>query len=146
MKFNWGTGIAIFYSIFVITMVGMVVKSFYHQSHLVEEDYYQLDLDYEAYRQKRENATNHQPVLANYDQQSNTLKLKFPESMDEVTGTVFLFRPSDKNLDNHYNLVVGDDYIASIAFDEQLLKGLWYVKIDWQSNGSSFFKKIDLKV
>ncbi len=35
MKFNWGTGIALFYSLFMITMIYMVYQSTQHNRNLV---------------------------------------------------------------------------------------------------------------
>jgi len=47
MKFNWGMGIAIFMTCFIIFIVSFVVKSSFLNTDLYAEDYYQQELDYQ---------------------------------------------------------------------------------------------------
>ena len=56
MKFNWGTGIGLFYVVFVVIMVSMVMFSARNNIDLVQEDYYEKDLNYESFRLARENS------------------------------------------------------------------------------------------
>jgi hypothetical protein len=44
MKFNWGTGIAIFYIIFVVSLVFQVFKSRQYDHSLVVDNYYEEDI------------------------------------------------------------------------------------------------------
>ena len=56
MKFNWGTGIALAYGIFALSMVGVVFASRKHDPGLVQKNYYDLDLNYQARMDKKQNA------------------------------------------------------------------------------------------
>ena len=58
MKINWGSGIAIFYSLFVITMVYAVVRSTQFDNSLVSDHYYADDLKYQERFDKLSNAQN----------------------------------------------------------------------------------------
>ena len=48
MKFNWGTGIALAYGLFALGMVGAVFASRKHDPGLMQKNYYELDLNYQA--------------------------------------------------------------------------------------------------
>lgn len=147
MKFNWGTGIAIFYTCFVIAMISMVVKSFSYQSHLVKEDYYQLDLDYEEYRIKRQNANQLTvPIDLKYNNKTNSIDVTFPSSMQAVSGDLHLFRPSNKYLDQRFPMRIDSLQTMSVILDKQLLGGLWKVKLDWVSNGIPYYQEVDLVI
>jgi len=52
MKLNWGTGIAIFIGLFIITMVGMVFKAGQQSHELVTTDYYAKELDFQHLLEK----------------------------------------------------------------------------------------------
>lgn len=56
MKLSWGTGIAIFYSVFVIVLVFVVVKSTSIDNALVTDDYYKKDLEYQTQIDKQVNS------------------------------------------------------------------------------------------
>ena len=59
MKINWGTGIFIFYSLFVGALVFQLVKSFQYDNSLVVENYYEKDLNY----QEQYNKIQKQPFV-----------------------------------------------------------------------------------
>jgi hypothetical protein len=145
MKFNWGTGIAIFYTAFVAAMISVVVKSCHHKSDLVKEDYYQLDLDYEDHRQKKENSKMlAQNISIEYDQSTRLLSLSFPETMTEIAGDIHLFRPSDKNMDFHYPIDLLEENKVELSLDKGTASGLWQVKLDWSGDGISYYTKSEI--
>ena len=55
MKFNFGTGIALVYGIFAVGMVTMVIISRGEDPGLVQKDYYNLDLNYQAHLTGKQN-------------------------------------------------------------------------------------------
>lgn len=142
MKINWGTGIAIFYVFFVIAMISMVINSSYHKVELVQENYYQKDLQYEAFRLKRQNATAMTvPISIKYEHKENAVRLAFPAAMADATGQVTFFRPSNKSLDQQVMIVLDDEGTMLIPVSESMKRGLWKMQLDWQSDGKQFFKE-----
>ncbi|WMI64496.1 FixH family protein [Aestuariibaculum sp. YM273] len=144
MKFNWGTGIILafvgfisFIMYFIITM--SVDKKYDHD--LVTEDYYGQELEFQNDINKENNAKNLAQNIT-YDISTEGLIIKFPSDLDytKVTGTVFLYRPSNKQFDfetpislSNYNLLIPD---------KRLLDGRWNIKVDWKYNEKSYlFKK-----
>jgi len=140
MKLNWGIGIAIFYICFVTAMISVVIKSCHNQSDLVKEDYYQLDLDYEDHRQKKMNAKLlPENVAIEYDKHSHSISLSFPDSMNQISGDIHLFRPSDKYLDMHYSIDVLNQNNFNVILDKDILHGLWEVRLDWSGDGVPYY-------
>jgi len=145
MKLNWGTGIAIFYSCFVLVMIFMVIKSAQNQSHLVQEHYYQKDLNYESFRQKRQNATNmSEQVKINFTASQKAIQITFPDQMIGATGKVSLYRPSNKFLDKSFDLELNEQSSMSIPVPKEMAKGLWKVKVDWNSKGKQYYSEENL--
>ena len=142
MKINWGSGIAIFYTAFVIVMIGMVYMSTQNKTHLVQENYYKKDLNYEAFRQKRQNAANlDQKLSIAYDISDKAIELKFPPEMTSAEGKVSLFRPSNKYLDKSYELVIDSNGDFNIPLEKGLKKGLWTVQVDWTADNKAYYQE-----
>lgn len=142
MKLHWGNYIAIFYTCFVIAMVFMVFKSSQNQMDLVQENYYQKDLDYESFRSKRQNSTElSEQVSVSYSVTNNAIELTFPEGMKTLSGKLVLFRPSDKQLDKTFILKLDQQSKMSIPIDGDIPPGLWKVQLDWEAEGNNYYKE-----
>lgn len=140
MKINWGTGIAIFYSLFVFFMVAMVINSTQNKPNMVQDNYYEKDLNYEAFRGKRENAANAKgQIKIEYLADEKNILLDFPDKVNKVSGKVTFFRPSDKNLDKIMDIKLNADGQMIIGVDESLPRGLWNIQIDWQDQVQQFY-------
>ncbi|WP_194767158.1 FixH family protein [Tamlana sp. I1] len=143
MKFNWGTGIVLafigfisFILYFVITM--NVDKAYKHE--LVTEDYYGAELTYQGDIDKLNNANTLSENIS-YEKSSEGLKIKFPENLDfkNITGKIFLYRPSKKSLDFETDINLSNTYL--IIPENRLVEGRWNLKIDWQYNGKPYLFK-----
>jgi hypothetical protein len=142
MKLHWGNYIAIFYICFMGAMIFMVIKSTQNKMDLVQENYYQKDLDYENFRSKRQNST----VLTNqvsvhYSTASKSIELSFPEEMKTLTGKLTLFRPSNKQLDKTFILKLDQQSKMSIPVDGDIPPGLWKIQLDWEAQGDNYYKE-----
>jgi hypothetical protein len=148
MKINWGSGIAIFYVCFMLIMIFMVIKSSQNDVHLVQENYYDKDLNYEEFRKKRNNsAVLVNPVEIEYLSKENLIQLSFPEEMLGVSGKVSLFRPSNKYLDRTFELALDNKALMLIPVDSKSMpKGLWKVKIDWESQGEQYYNEENIEI
>ena len=142
MKINWGSGIAIFYTAFVIVMLGMVYMSTQNKTHLVQDNYYNKDLNYEAFRMKRQNAANlEQKLSIEYNSADQEIALNFPPDMNMAEGKVSLFRPSDKYLDQSFDLDIDSNGAFTIPVERKLKSGLWMVQVDWASGDKEYYQE-----
>ena len=94
MKINWGTGIALFYSVFMLVMISAVLKTKTYDHSLVSDHYYEDDLNYQKHYDKLVNAQNLNDDLAIVlDRVKMMMKFEFPEEMDKVNGEIQFFLP-----------------------------------------------------
>lgn len=132
MKINWGTGIVIaivgfisFIMYFVITMT--TDKKFHHD--LVTEKYYEKELTY----QEKIDASNNMKELGEtieLEKIADGLLIKFPEKFktEKKEGKVFLYRPSDKQLDFEIPFSITNNYL--LVPDKSLLGGRWNITVE----------------
>ena len=142
MKINWGSGIAIFYSLFVIVMILMVVKSTQNKVHMVQDNYYDKDLNYEEFRLKRENgAVFKDSIRIDYQSKDNSVLIQFSETLAEAKGKILLFRPSNQFMDKQIELKLNDEASMRIPLEENTLRGKWKVQIDWNLDEKGFYNE-----
>jgi hypothetical protein len=143
MKINWGTGIVLafigfisFIMYFIITM--NVDKKYEHD--LVTEDYYAEELDYQNDINKLENSKKLSENIS-YKKTEEGLVIYFPNNLDpeKITGKVFLYRPSNKQLD--FDTAISSSKPYLLIPDKRLVDGRWNIKIDWQYKGISYLFK-----
>jgi nitrogen fixation protein FixH len=146
MKFNWGTGIVIaiiafmsFIMYFVITM--STDKSYKHD--LVTEKYYEKELEF----QEQIDATQNASKLEENITLINTLKglqIIFPSNIPpkEIEGKVFLYRPSNKQLDFEIPISISNTYL--LVPEKRLLDGRWNITILWSYKNTSYLFKEEL--
>lgn len=143
MKINWSTGIVLafigFISFIMYFIISMNVNKKYDYD-LVTEDYYAEELVYQNDINKLKNSKN---LLENitYKKSAEGLIISFPDSFDfkNITGKVFLYRPSNKQLDFDTAISLSNPYL--LIPDKRLVDGRWNIKIDWQYNGKSYLFK-----
>ncbi|MGA0283522.1 MAG: FixH family protein [Saprospiraceae bacterium] len=142
MKLNWGSGIAIFYSLFVVVMIMMVVKSTQNKAHMVQDNYYKKDLNYEEFRQKRQNGMAYKNLLnINYDQSDRLILISFPKQMAEAKGELKLFRPSNQYLDKNYPIRLDSNGKMFIQIEDNMVRGKWRVMLDWHFAGTNYYNE-----
>lgn len=137
MKLNWGTGIAIFYSVFVGALIFALVKSFSVDHSLVQDDYYALDLDYQNHYSKRANALAYS-IEVKRDLAKEEVRFEYPEELRGAEGTILFFRPSDQSKDFKIAVQPGQDLLQTVS-TEQLARGLWKIKIDWKASEEAYY-------
>jgi hypothetical protein len=144
MRLNWGTGIAMFYSTFVIVLVAVVIKTTTFDNSLVSEDYYADDLNYQKQYEKLKNSKN---LLNDLEIANNfnggQIKFQFPVDLGVPQGEIYFFCPSDSKLDFRIPIKADSEYQQFIS-TEQLKSGLWRIKVDWQAGGQPYFKELAL--
>lgn len=143
MKINWGTGIVLafigFISFIMYFIIMMNVNNKYDHD-LVSEDYYADELKYQKDIDKLNNANTLNTNIS-YEKTAEGLLIKFPEAFDykSITGNMFLYRPSNKQLD--FDTAISLSNSNLLIPDKRLVDGRWNIKVDWQYKGKSYLFK-----
>ncbi|GLR17187.1 FixH family protein [Portibacter lacus] len=145
MKINWGTGLLIFFILYIGNLVRVVVKSTTIDHSLVEENYYEHDIHFQEKLDKIKNRKLlAQDLNITYNQTEKKLKLDFGEQSDFKNAQVHLYRASDKSSDFNYSI---DNTADAADIDlETLIPGKWQVKVEWADNARSYFKEQDIYI
>lgn len=146
MKINWGTGIVIAFVLFIsfiMYFVIMMMTGKKYEHDLVTENYYAQELEFEndMVKQKEAQTLAHDITMIHA---AEGLLFTFPDTMEasKITGNVFLYRPSNKQLDFESTISLSDHNL--LIPDKRLLDGRWNIKVDWQYEGISYLYKKDI--
>lgn len=146
MKINWGTGLVMaivafigFIMYFVVTM--STDKAYSHD--LVTEEYYKTELTFQKQLDKELNSQKLEENIQ-VEKTEEGLMITFPEIMDPsgIKGTVFLYRPSNKQLDNELPLSLSSNQL--LVPDSSLVGGRWNIIIDWSYTTEAYFFRKDI--
>lgn len=147
MKWNWGTGLFVFFVLFVGILAFVLYQSTQVDNALVMDNYYEEDLNYQSHYEKKQNtASLSEKVLVSYDHEKNELHLKFPDTIaaeSGIAGNVWLYRPSDKGQDIHHDFQL----LNELEWTKQIGKlenGRWKVKIDWKAGSRPYFQEEEI--
>lgn len=146
MKLNWGTGIAVFYGIFALSLVAIVIKSTTIDHSLVSEQYYADDLNYQTQYNKLSNSLSLvQDLQVALNNAQGKVEFRFPEQVGKPAGEILFFCPSDSKSDFRVAIQPGEDNRQTVPV-AGLKPGLWRVKVDWQADGKAFFKEVVITI
>lgn len=142
MKFNWGTGIFLVYGLFAVSMVALVVASTKHDPGLVSKNYYDLDLDYQAHYNKKQNAAKllKQP-FASFDAVGGQILVQFQENMAVGKGRAKFYRSVSVKDDFSVELQTGPEGKMIFPAPKVLAPGRWHVEFDWEAEGVPYFSE-----
>ena len=146
MKIGWGTGIVIAIVAFMSFILYLVItmstdNNFSHD--LVTEQYYQQELEYQQEINAEKNLRNLEEKIT-LQKNSEGLKIKFPTKFnnEKIEGKVFLYRPSNKQLDFEIPISTSDTYL--LVPEQRLLNGRWNIKISWKHKNTDYLFKKEL--
>lgn len=136
---NWGKGIFIFYSLFVIAILWVVVFSFSVDVNLVSNDYYQQEIAYESQIERIKNTDTlaEKPTIV---LKSNFVELTFPANL-KPKGTILFFRPSDSSQDRRIAIALGANGKQQVDFSTQE-GGKWIAKLTWSQDEKEYYQEI----
>lgn len=143
LKFNWGTYIVIAFALFITFILYFVVKvqsDSKYDNDLVVEEYYKHDIHFQEEMQRVQNAQDlpNKPIVSQLD---NEVIITFPSLFDfkKITGTVALYRASNKKLDFNLKLELSE---SSLHIPKtNLVGGSWDINMEWQYEGKSYLTK-----
>jgi len=140
---NWGWGIALVYTLFVIGILGFLFFSTTQSVDLVTEEYYDQQIKYQK-QIDRINRTTDLPVTLrwNFLAENKTIEFQFPDSLipDKFSGNILIFRPSDSRLDKRI-AITADQKGKQILDAKFLQKGLWRLKIFWNYGDTEYYNE-----
>lgn len=143
IKISWPTGIIIAMSAFIIFILSFVYKATFmdeYDHHLVSEDYYKDELNYQQEINKLNKAATLKEDVT-LTKVAEGLLIKFPAEFDpeKITGTISFQRPSNDKIDFELPIkLITADYLI---LDNNLVQGIWNVKIEWTINGTTYLFK-----
>lgn len=141
MKFNWGIGIAMLYTGFVIGILTLVVMSSRQKVDLVTENYYEEELGFQRRIDKIERTKAlAKPLLWGVNHEG--IQLQFPENMKgkTITGKVKLYCPSDNRKDREFAIHPSADMGQLIA-SKQLVPGRYKLQVEWQADSIAYWNE-----
>ncbi len=147
IKFHWGTGIAIFLTIFCLSILGVVYSAFQEPVFLVSHDYYAEETRYQERIEQQKNVAtlSEQPALR-YLAEEKLVLLTLPADTQVAEGNVHFFRPSDSRMDFQQPLE-GNEARAWQFNALRMQSGLWKVKITWiDPSQKSFYSEQTLVI
>jgi len=132
-KINWGTGIVIAIILFISFILFFVIKMSTNSAYeydLVAKDYYKDELEYQQRIDKLNNAKKLSEDIS-LRRAKDGIYIDFPLNIDpvKITGTIYLYRPSNKVLDLLLPIKISD-HSQFIPY-ETLIDGRWNILIDW---------------
>ncbi len=141
LKFNWGTGIALTYILFLIAILTMVFIFMNQDVALETNDYYAKGLEYQSQIDKIErtkNLTEQLEILNKNDR----IVFNFPKIFANkiISGEIYFYRPSNNKSDFKSKIDLTDS-LQQIIFTKNLEKGLWKIKVDWSVENQNYYNE-----
>jgi hypothetical protein len=136
---NWGKAIVLSFVAFIAFVGVLVVLSVREDVSLVSENYYPEDRAYGEQIARMKNAVElaEHPAIS-IDAGARSLVVSFPEGYADLveSGKVVLFRPSDKSLDQTFELNSGFPSPFALA---SLEPGRYKVMLTWTMGGKEYY-------
>ncbi|MTE27436.1 FixH family protein [Winogradskyella ouciana] len=146
MKINWGTAIVIAFVAFIAFILYFVINMSTDDKYdhdLVVEDYYKQELQFQSDIDKETNARKLATNIS-WNKTTEGIVIVFPKQMDfeAIEGSVFLYRPSNKQLDFETPISLSDHNL--LIPDKRLLDGRWNIKVDWTYKNTAYLYKKEI--
>jgi len=140
-KFNWGWGIALFYSSFVIFMLFMVWCSTQMRTELVTADYYGEELKYQTLLDKMKRSNTLSEPLS-WSVSERKVKLNFPNDVrgKNVKAEVLFYR-ADNSLRDFSVSCSADSAGTCVIASQKFEHGAYKMKVDWSADKETYYKE-----
>ncbi len=147
MKFNWGTGLVIFFIIFISTLIFVLYKSTQYDNALVIDNYYDEDINYQSHYDKKQNTADLKEKLKiDYDAVANSVLFTFPmDTISPAKGTIWMYNPGQKSQDKTVPFEVDPKMNFTLPLGETP-KGRLKLKVDWTQGGKEYYTEEELLI
>jgi hypothetical protein len=141
MKFNWGFGIALVIVIFAVGVGVLVYIAASQKVDLVADDYYDQELKHQDRIDESKRSSDLKEKIE-VRAANSELKIIFPDSFlsRKITGSIMLYRPSDRKSDIMLPLVL-DSANTQTILTSSFQKGLWRTKIMWEYEKEKYYQE-----
>jgi hypothetical protein len=141
MKFNWGFGIALVIVIFAVGVGVLVYIAASQKVDLVADDYYDQELKHQDRIDESKRSSDLKEKIE-VRAANSELKIIFPDSFlsRKITGSIMLYRPSDRKSDIMLPLVL-DSANTQTIITSSFQKGLWRTKIMWEYEKEKYYQE-----
>lgn len=146
ISWNWGTKLVIAIILWISFILIMVIRMVQVDVPLVEEDYYPKAVAYQSQIDKRSNANAlNEPIRA--VQTDSEISLVFPSDIrtEDLSGAIWIYRPSAESEDFHYTLAVDSTGTQSFAKD-LFHSGRYIFKIDFKDSQKSYYQEVKINI
>lgn len=145
MKFNWGTGITIFFLLFICTLAFVLYQSTLQDESLVATNYYEKDLHYQDHYDKLTNTSLLKTkLIVEHDDKYQLITITFPTDITlTAKGIVTLYHPALKSSDMTYDFTLLETNIYTIPTGK-LSKGRWKVQIEWTNDSIDYYQEEEI--
>lgn len=135
-KLDWGKGIFIAITLFIIGTLSMVSYLISLDFYMVNSNHYEEGVDYQnTIDSKKRAASLEEPVVILFDEERVAIKVMFPSDVLEKAedGNIALYRPNDSSKDRNLTLqfAAGGTHVIPM---EQMDKGKWVLTVTWKMN------------
>ena len=136
---NWGYKILIVVIVFVVGIGTMVTIAMQQKNEMEDDQYYVKELKHQNLIDAEKNLNKLSEKLSLTDT-NNMLKLTIPHTTTTniSDGTITFLRPSDQTKDLSIAMSINNNG-AQLISKKQLIRGLYNVKINWQSQGIAYY-------
>jgi len=138
---SWGWKIVVIYTGFVVMTLAMVFYFMGEKVDLVADDYYKQEIAYQDQIDKMSNTQAlEQPLTLDFDRNTHSASLQFPSNQVStgLKGTIHLYRPANSSEDKVIDVLTDTSGIQVISL-EGFSRGLWKIKVNWNSGGKEFY-------
>lgn len=134
---NWGKGITIFMVAFMAFIGSMVYYAFTKNADLVQEDYYENELNYDKNKESKANyEVMEEEVMLT--QQEEGVVLEFPENIVLVDkGKIIFYRPDQKKYDREFDLKLNENHQQILSY-ENFKEGYYDVTVEWSDGAKNY--------
>lgn len=141
-KFNWGSGIALAVTVFVIGTLSIVSYMISLDFFLVTNEHYEEGVEYQqTIDQRKRSSELKDPVVIIFDEKLEALRIVFPtEFVGKAQGDIKLYRPNNPKMDAKLPLSVNANGTQLISTSD-LEKGKWILKIEWNANEENYLEE-----
>jgi hypothetical protein len=138
MKNNWGTYIAITYTVFAASMIFMLLRSCGKENPLIAEDYYEQELMLPNIKRYTKNA-HLQQVNPQYQIEGNKVIWEF-KNVKPVSGSIIYKNLSNEKYD--FQTAFNTNQSKKISIDKALVShGEYQIEIKWHDDKDTFYFK-----
>ncbi|MEM6344009.1 MAG: FixH family protein [Bacteroidota bacterium] len=140
---SWKYKIAALYIGFVAVILSGVIASTGHKYQLVRTDYYEAEVNYQSRIDEMHNQAllEEKPLITQSD---HAIVFTFPTALQNASGEINLYRPSDHNLDQKLALQLADG--QQVLDKASVRQGHWIVQLSYQQDGTKYYQEQSIVV